>query len=53
MWEFTQRQGGEEQPTYVVHSSSKVPKKASAAVMQSWRERCEKCVCLQDDYIEK
>ena len=21
--------------------------------MQSWRERCEKCVCLQGDYVEK
>ena len=27
--------------------------KAFAAAMQSWRERCEKCVCLQDDYVEK
>ena len=29
------------------------PKDAFAAAMQSWRERCEKCVCLQGDYIEK
>ena len=29
------------------------PKEAFAAVMQSWRERCGKCVCLQGDYIEK
>ena len=29
------------------------PKEAFAAAMQSWRERCEKCVCLQDDYVEK
>ena len=29
------------------------PKEASAAAMQSWRERCEKCVCLQSDYVEK
>ena len=29
------------------------PKKAFAAAMQSWRERCEKCVCLQGDYVEK
>ena len=21
--------------------------------MQSWRERCEKCICLQGDYVEK
>ena len=31
----------------------KSPKEASAAAMQSWRERCEKCVCLQADYVEK
>ena len=29
------------------------PKEAFAAAMQSWRERCEKCVCLQSDYVEK
>ena len=29
------------------------PKEAFAAAMQSWRERCEKCVCLQGDYGEK
>ena len=29
------------------------PKEASAAAMHSWRERCEKCVCLQGDYVEK
>ena len=29
------------------------PKEAFAAAMQSWRERCEKCVCLQRDYVEK
>ena len=29
------------------------PKEAFAAPMQSWRERCEKCVCLQGDYVEK
>ena len=28
-------------------------KKHFAAAMQSWRERCEKCVCLQGDYVEK
>ena len=37
----------------VVRSSSKEPKEAFAAAMQSWRERCEKCVCLQGDYVEK
>ena len=29
------------------------PKEAFAAAMQSWRELCEKCVCLQRDYAEK
>ena len=29
------------------------PKEAFAAAMQSWRECCEKCVCLQGDYVEK
>ena len=29
------------------------PKEAFAVAMQSWRERCEKCVCLQGDYVEK
>ena len=28
-------------------------KEAFAVVMQSWRERCEQCVCLQGDYVEK
>ena len=32
----------------------KSPKETFAAAMQSWRERCEKCVCLQGDYyVEK
>ena len=29
------------------------PKVAFAAAMQFWRERCEKCVFLQGDYVEK
>ena len=29
------------------------PKEVFAAAMQLWRERCEKCVCLQGDYVEK
>ena len=29
------------------------PEEAFAAAMQSWRERCEKCVCLQGRYVEK
>ena len=28
-------------------------KEAFAAAMQLWSERCEKCVCLQGDYVEK
>ena len=28
------------------------PKEAFTAAMQSWRERCEKCVCLHGDYLE-
>ena len=31
----------------------RTPKEAFAAAMQSWRGRCEKCVCLQGDYVEK
>jgi len=33
--------------------SQQTPKEAFAAAMQSWRQRCEKCVRLQGDYIEK
>jgi hypothetical protein len=29
------------------------PKEAFAVAMQLWRERFEKCVCLQGDYVEK
>ena len=29
------------------------PKEAFAAAIQSWRECCEKCVCLQGDCVEK
>ena len=38
--------------TWCVHVL-RSPKEAFAAAMQSWRERCEKCVCLQSDYVEK
>ena len=31
----------------------RTPKEAFAAAMQSLRERCEKCVRLQGDYVEK
>ena len=40
-------------PEYVVRQVLRSPKEAFAAAMQSWRERCEKCVCLQGDYVEK
>ena len=33
--------------------SQRTPKEAFAAAMQSWRQRYEKCVCLQGDYVEK
>ena len=29
------------------------PKEEFAAAMQLWPEHCEKCVCLQGDYVEK
>ena len=29
------------------------PKEAFVAALQSWHERCEKCICLQGDYVEK
>jgi len=33
--------------------SQRTHKEAFAAAMQSWRQRCEKCVRLQGDYVEK
>jgi len=33
--------------------SRRTPKEAFAAATQSWRQRCEKCVRLQGDYVEK
>ncbi|PSN53571.1 hypothetical protein C0J52_09202 [Blattella germanica] len=33
--------------------SNKTPIEAFAAAMQSWHQRCEKCVRLQGDYVEK
>jgi transposase-like protein len=39
--------------TAIFQWSEGTPKEAFAAAMQLWRERCEKCVCLQGDYIEK
>ena len=32
---------------------NKPPKEAFAAAMKSWRQRCEKCVRLQSDYVDK
>ena len=39
--------------TAIFQWSQRTAKEAFAATMQSWRQRCEKCVRLQDDYIEK
>lgn len=39
--------------TAIFQWSERTPKEAFAAAMQSWRERCEKCVRLQGDYVEK
>jgi len=33
--------------------SQRTAKEAFTAAMQSWRQRCEKCVRLQGDYVEK
>ena len=39
--------------TAIFQWSERTPKEAFAAAMQSWRERYEKYVCLQGDYVEK
>ena len=39
--------------TAIFQWSKRTPKEAFAMAMQSWRQRCEKCVRLQGDYIEK
>ena len=39
--------------TAIFQWSQQTPKEAFAAAMQWWRERCEKCVRLQGDYVEK
>jgi histone-lysine N-methyltransferase SETMAR len=39
--------------TAIFQWSQRTPKEAFATAMQSWRQRCEKCVCLQSDYVEK
>jgi len=39
--------------TAIFQWSQQTPKEAFALAMQSWRQCCEKCVCLQGDYVEK
>ena len=39
--------------TAIFQWSQRTPKEVFAAAMQSWRQRCEKCVRLQGDYVEK
>jgi hypothetical protein len=39
--------------TAIFQWSQRTPKEAFVAAMQSWRQRCEKCVGLQGDYVEK
>jgi hypothetical protein len=37
----------------IFQRSKQTPTEAFAAAMESWRRRCEKCVRLQGDYVEK
>jgi len=39
--------------TAIFQLSQRTPKEAFAAAMQLWRQRCEKCVRLHGDYVEK
>jgi len=39
--------------TVIFQWSQRTPKEAFAAAMQSWHQRCEKCVRLWGDYVEK
>jgi len=39
--------------TAIFQWSQRTRKEAFAAAMQSWRQRCEKCLRLQGDYVEK
>ena len=39
--------------TAIFQWSQCTPKEAFAVAIQSWRQRCEKCVRLQGDYVEK
>ena len=49
---WTQRSLEDQKYTWFVQVL-RSPKEAFAAAMQSWGERCEKCVCLQGHYVEK
>ena len=50
---FVEYQGGQTVVCTWCVQVLRPPKEAFAAAMQSWRERCEKCVRLQGDYVEK
>jgi len=39
--------------TAIFQWSQQTPTDAFAAAMQSWRQRCETCLRLQGDYVEK
>jgi len=39
--------------TAIFQWSQQTPKEAFALAMQSWHQHCDKCVCLQGDYVEK
>jgi len=39
--------------TVIFQWSQRTPKEAFAVAMQLWHQSCEKCVCLQGDYVEK
>jgi hypothetical protein len=39
--------------TVIFQWPQRTPKEVFAAAMQSWRQHCEKCVCLQGVYVEK
>jgi len=39
--------------TAIFQWSQRTPKKVFSAAMQLWYQRCEKCMRLQDDYVEK
>jgi len=39
--------------TAIFQWSQQTPKEVFVVAMQSWHQHCEKCVCLQGDYVEK